>query len=386
MNNNVKNFKIYIFLSTFARNLIEIFIGTILFKKGFSVHQVILFYLLSNIFSLIICVPCIHISKKYSNKLLSLFGIVSFLILQIALNYVNTSQIFLYIIAILFAIYRRCYWISRRYYTLKIIDDKNISNDYALLAIINQIGVITSSYFGSLILEFLNINIITIISIVLLIISIYFIYKLRFDHEKNTSKIQLIETYKSIPVSSVIEIGIYELQNIFKFLFPIYLIIYVKDTYTTIGVVNLIINIATIIFTYLYGRLINKDKNYLKASIIFFVVIKLFQINTYGILLMIVSFMDGFSTKMYEQSFNKEYLILSKRFEYYNYNLMYEVTQNLFRTIVVLFFYITSFDIKVMIYILLIVMCSSLLFDFKTVPSNLNSKVIWKQKNTKFKA
>ena len=31
----------YVFLSTFARTLIELFIGTILFKAGFSIKEVI---------------------------------------------------------------------------------------------------------------------------------------------------------------------------------------------------------------------------------------------------------------------------------------------------------------------------------------------------------
>ena len=41
-------------------------------------------------------------------------------------------------------------------------------------------------------------------------------------------------------------------------------------------------------------------------------------------------------------------------FEYYNYNLLYEFTQNLFRSIVVFLLFISNFNIKNMVYITLL--------------------------------
>lgn len=71
---------------------------------------------------------------------------------------------YLLIIATLFAIYRRGYWISRRYYNLKVIKKNNISTTYSLISIINQIGVIISAYIGSLILDYVGIHVLTSIS------------------------------------------------------------------------------------------------------------------------------------------------------------------------------------------------------------------------------
>ena len=378
MENNTKNFNKYVFLSTFARNLIELFVGTILLKKGYSLHLVIYYYLLVNIFSVILGIPCSMISKKYSNKLLSIIGIISFIGLQVVLNFITTDIYYLYIVSFLFALYRRCYWISRRYYTLQVIDN-NISKKYSIISILNQLGVMTSTYIGSLLLQFININVITLISIILLFISIYYIYKLDFKNEKNDIKINLFKTIKCTPISSIIHIMCYELQNVVKFLFPLCLVIYVKDTYTVVGLVNLIANISTLIFTYCYGILINKNKNYLKISIMLVLIIKLLQINTFDIILMIVSFIEGLTSKMYEQSFNKECLILSKKFEYHNYNFMYEMVQNISRLIVVsiLFFFIS--DIKIMMYVVLLFISIGIVFEFNTKPRCDNSEVMWKE-------
>ena len=43
MEKNKKLLNRYVFLSTFARNLIELFIGTILFNRGFDLKSVIFY-------------------------------------------------------------------------------------------------------------------------------------------------------------------------------------------------------------------------------------------------------------------------------------------------------------------------------------------------------
>ena len=42
---NQNKFNVYVFLSTFARNLIEVFIPLILFKFGYSLKETLFYYL-----------------------------------------------------------------------------------------------------------------------------------------------------------------------------------------------------------------------------------------------------------------------------------------------------------------------------------------------------
>jgi len=380
MEKNKKLFNKYVFLSTFARSLIELFIGTILFKAGFDLKHVIFYYLFVNIFSFILAFPCIYIAKKHSNKILTILGIIAFILVQVTLNYIQLNVWFLILLAFLYAFYRRSYWMSRRYYTLQVIDKNNTSKEYSFVSILNQLALLLSSYVGSLLLEYININIITCLSIMLLLVGLYCVYRMDFEGEINKTKIDVLETLRITPISSIITIGCYELQNVITFLIPLYVIIYVKNTYTAVGIINLLAQLATIVFLYIYGLLINKDKNYLKLSIIFLVVFKLLQVNTYGVVLFIITFISGLGTKMYEQSFNKELLILSKNYEFHNFNLLYECTQNIFRiiTVAILFFFIS--DVKIMIYVVLGIITLPLLVKFKTKPKTKKSKVIWKEK------
>ena len=354
MNSNQKKFGIYVFLSTFSRNLIEVFIPVILYKFGYTIKEVLLYYLIVNVTSLILTYPFVYLSKKFNNKILAIIGIIAFVLVQISLNFLTYSYMYLFIIAVFYAIYRRGYWISRRYYNLKIIKNYNISKTYSIISIINQVGVIISAYFGSLILDYISLKLLTIFAIVLFILSIVPLYTLKFEHEKTNVKLELINNVRKIPKSNIYLFGSYELINIVKFLIPLYIFIYVKDKYQVIGIVNLITNFALITFTYLYGKkLDNSNNNFLKLAIFLTVLIYILKVNSNGLNLLIISFIEGIIIKMYELSINKEFYTFSKKFEYYNYNLIYELTQNFFRSVVTLLLFVINIDIKFMVYITL---------------------------------
>ena len=93
--------------------------------------------------------------------------------------------------------------------------------------------------------------------------------------------------------------------------------------------------------------------------------IKFLQINVSGILLIIVSLLVGFVTKMYDQSFQKEHILLSKKYELNNYNYAFEIIQNVFRFLVILFLFLFVSDTKDMLYITLIIMSISIFINFK---------------------
>lgn len=367
MNKNIRLFNAYIFLTTFARSLLEVFIGTFLYKIGFSLQEVLLYYVLVMGFSTIITIPCFYIGRRYSNKLLSVIGIITLFALQLVLDTMTKKTYYLYIIALLYALYRRSYWIARRYYTLQVIDDKkNISKKYSFVSIANQLGAIIASYIGALLLQNFSLSIINIISFILLGISVFTLYKLDSKQEKNDAKLDLIGTIKTIPISSIIGISCYSLQVVISNLFPLFIIIYVKDTYTAVGLISVLTSISSLVFTYIYGRLINKNKNYLKLSILLYVILQALRINAQGIMLIIVTILIGFVTKMYEQSFQKEHILLSKNFELNNYNYAFETIQNIVRLILMLFLCIFISDVKIMLYITLFFISISGFITFST--------------------
>ena len=217
MDSNQKKFNLYVFLSTFSRNLIEVFIPIILYKFGYSLKEVILYYLIVNLFIVLLVYPSIYIAKKYSNRLLALTGIFSFVLVQYLLTQISYSSFYIIILSFFYAIYRLEYWLSRRFYNLKVIHKKDISNSYSLISIVNQVALIISSYVGALFLDFISIEILTLISMLLFLFSLFPLYKLKFEHEKNDTKISLIKTIKKIPINNLYIFGAYESINVIKF-------------------------------------------------------------------------------------------------------------------------------------------------------------------------
>ena len=362
---NIKKFNIYVFLSTFSRNLIEVFIPLILYKNGYNLKDVMLYYFLVNVFSLILSYPCLVIAKKSNYKILSIIGIIAFSIMQIMLNSIKYSVLYIFVLSFLFALYRRGYWISRRYYNLNVMSNKNISVSYSIISIINQIGVITSAYIGSLILDFISIKVLTVISILLFLISILPLCFIKIKEKNVSKKMELLKTMKSISFQNLYIFGTYELLNVIKFLFPLYLVIYVKNTYQTVGILSLFTNLATLIFAYVYGKSINWKKSYLKLSIFLVVFVYLLKANNTSYWLVLISFLEGIFTKMYEISVNSEFYRLSKNFEYEKYNFAYEIIQNLIRSIVTFILLITVKDLKLMIYITLLIIATGIFLKNK---------------------
>ena len=152
-----------------------------------------------------------------------------------------------------------------------------------------------------------------------------------------------------------------------KFFFTLYLFIYVKNTYQTVGLFNLITNLSVMIFAFYYGKKTDGKKNYLKLSIILTCLVYVLKANVVSVLLVIISLLEGIAIKMYEISMNKEMYSLSKKFEYNNYNLMYETVCKVFRAVVLVICYFFINDLKVMIYVSVVGILIGLFINIKKI-------------------
>ena len=363
---NQRRYNLFVFLSTFSRQLIELFIPIILYKAWFWIKDIVFYYFCISLFSFILAPIVIKLPRKIRYNTILLLWIISFIVLQLIIAHISISIRYLILVAFLFACYRRCYWITRRLYNLKVIHRTNIWISYTFISIINQLACMVATYIGAVLLDFVNIETLTCISILLFVISIYPISKIKTPKQKKSdTKLDLIWTLKKIDNSDKYIFGSYELLNFVRFLIPLYLFIYVSNTYQIVWILQVFTWLATIIFSYLYGKKINKGNvNYLRLSIWLIVLVYIMKLNVTWILLAIVSFLEWFISKINEISVNKEFIKLSKQFDYENYNYAYEQTQNIFRLIVSAIMFIFMDDLKIMIYFILLVMSVAIILKF----------------------
>jgi hypothetical protein len=74
---------------------------------------------------------------------------------------------------------------------------------------------------------------------------------------------------------------------------------------------------------------------------------------------------------MNEISVGKEFIKLSKEFDYENYNYAYEQTQNIFRLIVSAIMLLFMNDLRVMIYFILLAMAVAIPLKFNDKMKNI---------------
>ena len=350
-------FNIFNFLSTFARSLIEIFIALYLFNNGFSINAIIIFYLFENFFSIFLSYIFVRIGKSFHYAIPMFIGITAFIGLQFLLKNCHNTFYFILLTSFIYALYRRGYWVPRRFYITNIMPKKKSSGSFSIMIVVGQLGSIFAGYLGSLFLDNLNILYLTIISSILLLISV--IPLILIKYEKTNEPIDLMDSIKKYKKPNYLAFSLYELTNLLDFIFPIYIAIYIKNTYIMAGTINAISNIAVIIFVLLYGRII-KNKNYFVLSSILLIMVSLSKLFMANIFILIIYFVDGLVKKMQNQSVNKIYFENQGNMDYTHYNLVYQIIESTIRTIVAIPLLFIN-NLKVMIVIVIMVIAIELI-------------------------
>ena len=357
MKDNRIKFNIFSFISTFARSLIEIFVSLYLFKNGFSIKYILIFYLLENLFAIFLSYIFVKLGEKYKYSTVMYIGIISFIILQIVLNNVNNSISYLLIISLLYSMYRRGYWCSRRFYITNVIPQENSSEKFSIILILSQLSSILSGYIGAIFLDNFNMIYLTIISSILLFISVIPLTKIKY--KTTNKKVELLKNIKKYDKRNYVAFSLYELNNLLTFLFPIYIAMYIQNSYIMASSVNAINNIAIMLFIFIYGKLIKK-KNYFLLSSSLFVIMCAMKVFLYNYFILVIYFFEGMVKLMQNQSVNKIYFENRNNMDLTHYNLIYQLLECLIRVIVLIPLLFMN-NIRVMIMFILIVISIELL-------------------------
>ena len=328
--NDLRKFNVFLFVSTFARSLIEIFISLYLFKNGFSIQSVLTFYLLENLFSFFISILFVKIGEKYNYAVVMYAGVISFIVLQVVLGNLVHSFWYISLISLLYAVYRRGYWVSRRFYITNIMPEKGSTVPYSIVMVVSEIASILSGFVGAYLLDGLNVTTLMVISSILLFISVLPLRKIKANG--NRTKIELIKNLKKYDKRNFIAFSLYEINNLISFIFPIYVYLYIEGTYKMAGSMNAVSNVAIIIFIFLYGRIIKK-KNFFIMSTLLFIVVCFSKLIFLNYFILAICFIEGIVKKMQNQSLGKIYFENRNGMDLAHYNLIYQLLEAVARVV-----------------------------------------------------
>jgi hypothetical protein len=350
---NIKRYNIFIFLGTFSRNLIEVFIPIILYNKGISIQYIFFFLLINYSFSFLLNFPLAYISKIITFRWLIILSSISVAISYYYLFLFPITLPILVLITFTHVINAHTYWLSRHYYALKVLPHNSIGPQIGNIVIFSQAAIIPASYIGALLISNLNIEYVLTIVILMYLVTIIPLYKIRTTRDDITLYNGIEDIFKTIPRRSLYFFILAQFRFISKYLFPLYIFIYVRSTYEFIGIFNAMIGIASMVFVYIFARKMDKNKDdYLVLSGLISTIVWLLKLNVFlPIYMLIIGFIEGLVEKMYETSFNRNMYALGKQYNGISYSALVEGLQQLSRVLIMIIVIVFIKDIRVFLYI-----------------------------------
>lgn len=284
-----KIYNIFLFLSTFTRNLVNIFSLVLLYKKGYTINNLLFFLFIMYLTGILVN----YFSLKIYYKVVLIISSIIYGISFIYLSTLNKGLIFLSILAILLAIGNYSYHTVRHFLALTMF--KNEKQDTSIFIVINYLSIILSSLVGMYLINRLSFDITSIIIFLLSIISIIPIIKYPRININNSNRDKKLSISKNKIVFNILE----QFKVIFMELQPLFLFIYVNNSIYYVGIFSIITNIASLIVMYFISKKI--IFKYFKYYTLFLGLVLVLKLNIKsGYFLLFIAFLEGIFVKIYE--------------------------------------------------------------------------------------
>lgn len=254
----IKKFDLSIWLHSFARSLISIFIPILFLRAGYSIAEVMIYYFIYNVIDVPLNFFASWLTRKIGARwviiLGSMFMLAYFLSLS-ALHY--HSWMLLIMIAFLAAIYDAFYWVAHLFFFVKCSTHKdNISKDTSTLSILRQVASLVAPALGAAVLIFFNENILIYISVSVIALSTIPLFSIQKISDKPIQpKKSFKEFFHSFDITkdyiSTMFFGIHMATE--SIIFPIFIFVLLGNV-TSVAAVPILAAVAAIIFTYMTGN------------------------------------------------------------------------------------------------------------------------------------
>lgn len=348
---DLKKYNIFIFITSFAKLLVEIFIPLILYNMSFTIKEIILFLILKYSFCLLFIPVGYFIGKKYSVSTLMILSSIIFSITYIYLSQINRNLTSLIILSILYSSYLMFYWLGRHTYGLSIIEDKKTTDNVSLYNIFTILGGLFSPFIGSYIIEKTSTLTLSTIVLVLMIISIIPLTKIK--KLKLNPNTQIKHIIKSFPKTNYIFNTLDQLRYILYTVLPLWIYINIKSKYSYIGILNIITGLGSIIYIYLLSKKMDKNKkDYLSLSLLIMGIIYFLKITiTSNLAYLIITLFEGITKSSLDTITLRNTYVYQKNYCITSYIIFTEIINNIARTLFLIIFYIFNVPLTTMLLI-----------------------------------
>ncbi len=342
--NNIKRYNYFILISTLARNIGNVFSSVILYKMGYSIKDIFIFYSIFYFIGSIICTLTIYLIGKINIKYLLIISSILFSISFYYMSIMNMSIFNLIIFSIIYSIGTYSYHSIRHYLAIKSLSKKKKNNIGNIIIYTNMAIIISSLVSGYI--ESKSTLFLSIMVIIVSFISIIPILKMDIGEEESNIKFDKININKKI--FYILEQG----KSIFLSIEPLYIFLFINNSIKYVGITSSIIGLSSCIFTYFFVRKVD-DNKYFKYFNILLCILLILKLNIFSkYIMLIIVFLEGLLLKVYDIVVTENlYDIDSTNVK--GYLIESEIIFCLTSSILSLIFIIIN-DIRIIMYILII--------------------------------
>lgn len=343
---NIKRYNIFILLSTLARNIVEIFSSVLLYKMGYSLKEILLFYSIVYLIGAIISTIVIYLTKIVKPKYILMLSSIIFSGSFYYMSIMSKTFINLIIFSIIYGMGAYTYHTIRHYYAIKSMNNHE-RKEIGSILIYTNIAMVISSILGTYVGAKLSRLILAIMVIVISILAIIPIFK--YEDKINDKEVKIDKIEKNKFLFFVCE----QAKVINLSLQPLYLFLFVNNTISYVGIFNIVMGISSCIFIYFFVRKVD-DKKYFKYLNILFCIILILKLNISNkYLVLVIALFEGLGIKIFEIVSSENIYNIKSTTNIKGYLLIVEIIFCLVRSIMCLMGYFIN-NIKIILYLTII--------------------------------
>lgn len=259
---NFRLFELGIWLHSLAQSLVWVFVPIILLRTGYSVTNILIFYLIFNIIDVPLNFVAAYLMRVIGARKVLLLGIGSVIVFFILLNFLSFGNWpLLILLAFLAAVYDTFFWVSHIYIFIEINREKGLDagNTTGALEATRKLANVIGPIVGAILLTVFGKASLLVFSIMLNALAISVLFKMRHiaDIPKGTFSFRGFFTGLK-EKRDFISMAFWGVHNeVDSILWPLFIFI-VFGSIGSVAAVPVIVSLTTAIFSYIAGRLTKK--------------------------------------------------------------------------------------------------------------------------------
>jgi len=254
-------FDFSIWLHVFARSLIVVFIPIFLLQMGFSLREVLIYYLIYHICD----VPLNFVAKLMVEWrgarqviMMGVFCLIGYFI--VLFNLSSGAWGFLVLMAFLSALYDSFFFVAHIYFFMECSHkQKDFAKKTSVLYIVQRIAGIMAPFLGAVVLLLTNQKVLIIVAVVMLMLSLVPLYQIRDIKDKPTKINKRFFTSWKM-VRDYISLGFFGIHAAMEWvIWPMFIYLIFK-TVESVAVLPIIVSLTSIVFIYFSSKIHKKDR------------------------------------------------------------------------------------------------------------------------------